>query len=338
MPEKIQNKGIKKNFKKSVEKALGLLPFFKKKTPEQPQIPSKDIGLGVNSDVHLEPDRTFFEMISDTATWFNNLVNDFYDYLSPAEFRELEPTDPGDKMVLAQQKRRQQIRDDLAQKTEKRKSVIRSNYEADVSRAQQKRNICTNWYQEQVAILKAIREGDLGVTATPDVDPSTIPGWEVNHGQSNYQGHSTLCTDLMCSDPTNQLGGFGQANCQEYKNQAASLAYQAQQCLDEKTHLDHQLEELKRHFQKWYENHPYNNRQTSGNSGNPVKEISSNSPDQTSSDPIKPTTEGNPLGWNIANIWTDESTFFEKSDNYCFYRLIWKEKSHLFGGLIHQAG
>ena len=53
--------------------------------------------------------------------------------------------DPTDAKILMKQKLREQQRADCFSETEKRKRVIRNNYEADINRVQGKAKIAENW-------------------------------------------------------------------------------------------------------------------------------------------------------------------------------------------------
>lgn len=81
-----------------------------------------------------------------------------------------------------------------------RASLLKKNWEADKKIINTKLQYCRHWRSDALEELsqKRARDNLIGLTTRYFDDLSTVSGWDIQEGQSNYPGTDQLCSDLGC--------------------------------------------------------------------------------------------------------------------------------------------
>lgn len=157
--------------------------------PEQKRLP----------DPIEAPSSNFFDTLEHWWVSAINYKDSLFEYIYPQHWRSHDPTDPIDIEIIRQQKLTEAARLELTRNSDKRKKILRDNFSRDVGKAQQKENICKNWYNEEVSHLTQKKDQLEGIVPQPGDRYDEIPGWVASQGDSNYRGNSDLCYKLQCA-------------------------------------------------------------------------------------------------------------------------------------------
>jgi hypothetical protein len=197
---------------------------FKRNKPEN--IPRQEYET-VPEDTSVPKPETLNDWEYTTDSWGTTL-RDYFDWVSdalhslmeyaPIRFSwgsDLDNPDSADRISLNYQLKRKDLRAKLSRQKIARSRIIRSNHHKDVSRAQQKRKICNNWYDSELDFLVAHKEESLGIIPGLEEDSnySRISGWEIKESDINFRGPAILCNSLNCD---------GSAQCPEPTNNKCS--------------------------------------------------------------------------------------------------------------------
>lgn len=149
-------------------------------------------------DVNVSVDGWYIT-ISDSVADLVERIDHIKEWFYPIASQDLVPIDEYDRSILEQQEKTKDLTRVFKRSQRQRNLVLKRKHLKDVTRAQQKKNICANWYNEEVAHLDYTQEKNKGVVPPLGSEYSEYPGWIVQESDSDYRGHNPLCQALDCS-------------------------------------------------------------------------------------------------------------------------------------------